>query len=310
MNRGNWGPGIFCATVGMAAVVTAGFGWTEVLLGWCLGAVLRWLLPNWGRMSGKRVGWIQMLGGVILLCGVLLGAEMAFPEDGTFPFVSLCLLLLWYRTMIGEGKTGNMVANVLGMVMLVLLGVILLFGFSHGNIEEVRPRDFQWNRVWITVVLTSPWWLSHGAWGWYGTGMAVSVGISVLCRYVLGAALTEYASLPLYSTVQTIRFFGGTQRFESLLATAVLLGAYGMLCQIGNVMRIWGEYHLRGVERKCWCAVVLVVVFLLEWGYRALDGAVQTRICTIFWGFTAIYALLVVFSGNMKKVLDKLGNVE
>ena len=305
------GPGRFAATVGISAVVTAGFGWIEVLLGWTLAAVLRYLLPE--RKSGRYniiCMWVLLALGAFLIGGVVLAAEKAFPEDGTFPFVTVGLLLLLYRTLIGEKNTGDMVANVLGLVLAGLMGVILLFGFSKVDFCEMVPTGFSWQQVWITAAVTAPWWKEKDNWGWFSAGAVFSVAMSQLCRGVLGAALTEYSELPLYRAVQTITIMGTLQRFEALFAAAVLMGTYAMLVQVGNVVREMGEDILGNISNRKWTAIFLLVSFFVEKLYIMADSGLKSTISTVFWGAIPIFTLGVVFCKKDKKVLDKTESLE
>lgn len=302
------GPGTFAATVGISAVVTAGFGWLEVLLGWCIAGILRWLLPR--EKSGQYniiCMWGVFLLGIFLIGGIVVAAEKAFPEDGTFPFVSLGLLLLLYRSLIGEKDTGNMVSNVLGLMLLGLMGAVLLFGFSNVAWGELYPETFRWKRVWITAAIASPWWTEKGEqkWGWFSVSALVCVGMSILCRGILGAALTEYSGLPLYQAVQTIRILGILQRFEALLAAAVLLGTFAMLTKVGSIIRNAAETIMPKVQNRKWAAVVILLAYLMEYLYLNLDQTWQEGISTVFWGMIPFFALGIVFSKKVEKRLDK-----
>lgn len=299
------GPGLFCATVGLAAVVTAGFGWLEVMVGWGIGAVLRLVMPE-AEVANSRTKavWILFSGGVLLL-GILIIAEKAFPQDSTFPFVSLGLLMLLYRTLIGEGDTGRMVSNLLGLVLVGMFGAILLLGAVNGHTGDLAIQELQWKQVWIMAVLSVPWWQKKEAWGWYTLSGVYLAGMSALCRMVLGEALTEYSRVPLYRTAQAIEVVGTPQHLEGIVAIGVLMGAYCMLCRIGETMRLYGDTIRKNISSRIWWGMIMLAVFVAEWGYRMLGMEERTRITTAFWGFTGILALLVVILRKMKKVLDK-----
>lgn len=306
MNKGTAkGPGIFCATVGLSAVVTAGFGWLEVLAGWAIGAVLRWITPEAEDTGGDTKAAMRLLCCGVLLLGVLMIAEKAFPQDSTFPFVSMGLLFLLYRTLIGEKETGRMVSNLLGLILTGMFGGILLLEVPRGHIGELAIQEFRWEQVWITAVISVPWWWERQAWGWYALSGMYSVGISVFGRMILGSALTEYSSMPFYRAAQAIEVMGTTQHMEGVVAVGVLMGAYSMLCQIGVPMSRSGDILRKKFSSRIWWGVIMLVVLMMEWGYRMLEIEERTRMTTVFWGSVGIIALLVVILRKMKKVLDK-----
>ena len=115
----NRNAGNLAAAVGISAVLTAGYSWLEVLLGWCVGAILCWGREIPWKWRRDRMPWIQPFIGTLLVAGAAQAAEQAFPEDSTFPFISLCMaLLLWYG-ITGE-DAGRSAANVMGLLVLPL----------------------------------------------------------------------------------------------------------------------------------------------------------------------------------------------
>lgn len=211
--------GLFGGTVAITAIVTAGFPWLSVLLGWLLGAVLTLLLQRVpGGHSGKLPALVTVLGGVLVLAAAAMGAEGAFPEDSTFPFVSLALMLLSLRAMVGERASGAAVANIIGMILLPMMAVMVLFGLRDVDWSENIPQEFRWGQVWVTVAATAPWWcfrrgpMEKRGWLWFGGVGALALGMSLLTRGILGAAFCGYEEFSLYRAVQTIRILGAVQR--------------------------------------------------------------------------------------------------
>ena len=302
--KGQRDAGLFAAVAGISAVVTAGFHWTEALLGWCLCAILRLILPAREGERGKLASVFLILGGVILAAAVAFAAEEAFPEESTFPFVSLGVMALLWRALIGERETGKRVGSVLGLILLPLLAAVILFGLSDIRWSENLPAALNWKHVWITVAVTSPWWCfgeEHRGWGWFGICAGTCVGMSLLTRGILGSALTEQVGQPLYRAVQTIHVLGVLQRFEALLAAAVLLGSFGMLLLAGELMAR-GLSVLVPEGRKSWRLGVLTAAsFALELALRYCFGPGDSAIMTVFWGLIPIYALWVVFSKKREK---------
>lgn len=299
------GAGRFAAAVGLSAVVTAGFGWVEQLVGWSVAAMLRAVLPGGEKLKiRQKMASGVLAGGVLILAAVVMVAEAAFPEDGTFPFVSLGLFLLLYRTMVGEKETGRIVSNVLGLILLGLMGVILIFGLVDASWSRIVPEGFVWKRVLLIIGITAPWWCAGGEkenWGWFLGSAVVCTGMSIMVRSLLGSALTEYSAMPMYQAVQTIKILGTVQRFESLLAAAVLLGTYAQMSFVAEIMEEAAVCLLPGVKKEIWAAGILFASFLLENGYRCMELGVQDHISTVFWGLLPVFTLWIVICRKIRK---------
>lgn len=304
--------GVFGATVAVAAVVTAGFPWQNVLLGWAIGTGIMLLVQNCsGGTGGKLPALVTVLGGVVILAAAAMGAEDAFPEDSTFPFVSLALMLLTLRSICGEKNNGATVANLIGMILLPLLVLTVLFGLRDVRWTDNAPVGLDWMQVWIAAAATAPWWsfrrgrLDRKGWFWYGAAGALAVGMSLLTRGILGAALCDYEEFPLYRAVQTIRILGTLQRLEALLAAVVLMGAFGVMLLTAQHVRGALDVLLPG-ERALWKnGVVLAAAFALEWTTRALQQNLGEEIGAVFWGVVPVLALWVVFTEKVQKFVEK-----
>lgn len=291
----------FAAVAGISAVVIAGFGWLEVLLGWCVCGLLRLTLRKSRREPGKAAAVFLLLGGVLVASMAVFAAEEAFPEDSTFPFVSLGVMALLFRALIGGKNAGKNVGNVLGLILLPLLGAVVLFGLSDVRWSENIPVGMVWEQVWITVAVTSPWWVFTGeekSWSWFVLCGAISVGMCLMTRGILGAALTEQSTQPLYRAVQTIHIFGVLQRFEALLAAAVLLGAFGMMLFAGKLMRDGMELLTEGRWKRWHFGVAVVAAFCMEIVFRYWLGPWKDMVIATFWGIVPVFALWVVLFGN------------
>ena len=301
--------GIFAAVVGISAMVTAGFGWLSVLLGWCIGTVVTLLLPEHrGKGMGTVTAAVVLLGGILVLAAGALGAEDAFPEDTTFPFISAAMLALTWRSLCGEPDTGSAVANLLGLVLLPLVGVVLLFGLQDIQWAENLPMGEPWRQVPAAVAATSPWWcfrqgkMEKRSWIWYALSAAFSIGMSLLTRGILGRGLAEAEAFPLYRAVQTIRILGVLQRMEALLAAAVLMGAFCVMVLVADKMRVAMDVLWPAVTKRRKAAGVLIAAFLVEWGIRTTEIGENTALETVFWGFVLILALWVVLLGKTEKI--------
>ena len=74
----NRNAGNLAAAVGISAVLTAGYSWLEVLLGWCVGAILCWGREIPSKCRRDRMPWIQPFIGTLLVAGAAQAAEQAF----------------------------------------------------------------------------------------------------------------------------------------------------------------------------------------------------------------------------------------
>ena len=291
--------GNLAAALGVSAVLTAGYSWLEVLLGWSIGAVLCWCakMPwKWRRRNTSR--WIQILIGILLIAGAAQAAEQAFPKDSTFPFVSLCmLLLLWYG--ISGTDTGRAASNAMGMLVLPLMALIVIFGGVSAQWTELMPRKFCVAHVGIASLVSLLMTRGRGGrtWGWFiGTGL-LAVGLSVITQGALGQTLVQTEKAPLFRAVQTIRIFGKVQRIEAVLAAGTLIGTF-------SAMLIGGECLKTGVgkNRKKWTFLLPIAAALgLESVYRSVGERAQSVMTAVFWGILAVYALgIVILEKNEK----------
>ncbi|MBQ9270364.1 MAG: hypothetical protein IJ206_12800 [Oscillospiraceae bacterium] len=292
----------FCVTAATAAMATARFAWPAVMLGWMVSTLVMLALGHCRREPISGPKWVVLLLGVLTMTAAVLGAERAFPEDSTFPFVSLMLLLLLWRGMRGTKRGVESTAAILGMILLPVLGAVLLFGLGESAVQWTRPAAADWKQVWISAAAASPWWCLERekrdvrSWLWYGASAGVSLGLSVLTYGALGNALAQAEAFPLYRSVQTVRILGVLQRMEALVAAALLMGGFGILL-------LAGETAALGLKRsnKWKSCGVLAVVFLLEWLFRALSEQVRQITETVFWGLLPLFVLWVVFLTKNEK---------
>ena len=294
----NRNAGNLAAAVGVSAVLTAGYSWLEVLLGWCIGAILCWGREIPWKWRRGRMSWIQLLVGTLLVAGVAQAAEQAFPEDSTFPFISLCMaLLLWYGVT-GE-DAGRSAANVMGLLMLPLMAVVVVFGGISAQWTELKPQSVQISHIGITALVSLLMVRGGGRkqWGWFTCAAILGVGLSVVTQGALGRALVREEGAPLFRAVQTIRIFGKVQRNEAALAAATLIGAF-------SAMLIGGELLCSGIGNKKnkWCYLLPIAIGVgMESMYRSVGEGARSVMKTAFWGILAVYALWIVILEKNEK---------
>ena len=291
--------GNLAAALGISAVLTAGYSWLEVLLGWCIGAVLCWCagMP-WKWRRGKPVRWIQILMGILLIAGAAQAAEQAFPENSTFPFVSLCmLLLLWYGS--SSADAGRAASNAMGMLVLPLMALIVLFGGVSAQWTELTPREFSIAHVGIAALVSLLTTRGRGgrSWSWFAGAGILAVGLSVVTQGALGQALVQTEKAPLFRAAQTIRIFGKVQRIEAVLAAGTLIGTCSAMLIGGEILKTG-----MGKNRKKWTFLLPIAVALgLETIYRSVGERPQSVMGAVFWGILAVYALGVVILEKNEK---------
>ncbi len=303
MKRGN--AARFGASVTLAAMVTAGFPWTSVLAGWSISAILALIAP----VGTGRIGRVPAaLAGIMALpvtAAVLLGADRAFPEETTFPFVSLALLAVLFRAMLGRREGLERVSVLLGIFLLGILGTVTVWGLMDVKWTENLP---ELPAAWTVLLSASagiPWWgagiRERKGGAWLGASAGISLGLSLLTRGVLGRALAAWEPAPLYRAVQTIRILGTLQRLEAFLAGAVLMGAMILLLWMGEMILSAGEIFLGRPMKTPEKGGLLLAAFLLEWVARVLPPEILVPVETAFWGFLPAFALGVVELGKFEK---------
>ena len=260
-------------------------------MGWGIGAVLCWCasMPWKWRRTGAR--WQHVCIGTLLIAGAAQAAEQAFPEDSTFPFISLCMaFLLWYG--ICGTDTGRAAANGMGLLVLPLTALIVGFGGVSAQWSELRPDGFSIAHVGITALVSLLLIQGQGGkrWRWFTATAILAVGLSAITQGALGRALVQTEKAPLFRAVQTIRIFGKVQRIEAILAAGTLIGAFSAMLIGGELLKTG-----MGTKRPKWIFLVPIAVALgLESVYRCVENAVQSVMEAVFWGVMAGYALWIV----------------
>lgn len=297
----------FAAAAGVSAVLTAGFCWQETALGWEIGAILRILLG--GRLDRcRKFRWPQIVIGAGIAAAGAQVAEQAFPQDSTFPFVSLCLMILLWRAMCSE-NAGLEACNAAALLILPLLGCIIGLGTNGIQWKEVVPATIVWRRAATTAGVSLIWVKTpteKQRWGWYILCVAVCTGMSLVTAGNLGQALAQSTEHPMFLTVQTIEAFGKLQRLEALAAAASLIGAFALM-RIGGEMIKNGWQVTRGKRKHSFkkthaYGASATLAIMMETGYRMASDSTALYLRYTFWGAIVIYILWVgIFEKNEKR---------
>lgn len=299
------GAGLFASSVGIAAIVTAGFEPLEVLVGWIGAAILRLAFSNirgFGKTNGTAC--ITIAAGIPITAGLVWAAEQAFPQESTFPFVSVCMLLLLYRTMIGEKENAVITGNVLGLCILPLVAVIELFGINHLDWTQMIPDGFSGMHVLIVMGAAAPWWAAGNKekkWDWFLASGSTSLLMSILTAGILEKGLRACTEDTLYRAVQGIEIFGKLQRFEALLAAAILMGIFSAITLMGEKMKEAIEVLGDDKKKKRCCLWTLGAVFAAELIVRSIKQEKGYWITGIYWGLIVLYGLFTAFSDKVEK---------
>ena len=304
--REHSGAGAFCVTTAAAAMVTAGFSWLPVLLGWTISSLILLIVSMGEDQRTRGPGIVTLAGSMIWMTGILIGAERAFPTDGTFPFVSISLLLLLWRAMSGNRVIFRSASNLLGLILFPVLAAVVLFGMQDVSWKEELPAGFSWQQVYITIAASSPWWSAFRSLrnrrdrAWYIGSAAAGVGLSLLTHGILGDGLAAREPYPLYRAVQSVRVLGALQRMEALVAAVVLMGGFAMLLWLGEISSEILE-QTPGRSKQWKSGLLLLTVFLLEWMTRSVSASALGWMKSLFWGLTPLFALWVVFMTKCEK---------
>ena len=250
---------------------------------------------------------MAVLGGTALLAAVLQLAEGAFPEDSTFPAVSLGLLLLLWRAMAGGLAGRGAVANALGLCLALLFGMILLLGLKSVAWAEAGATDISWESCCLALLGTVPWWPLRGkmdkrAWCWYGGSGLTALGLGCLVLGTLGRGLAQAEKYPVYRAVQTLRFLGSLQHLEALMAAAVLMGAFCLMLMGAEPISQGLESLLPNVPVRWPMAGVCLGAFLLEWAWRQGTWQEIPGLQTIFCVLSMAWILWVGNGENVEKI--------
>ena len=294
----------FGASVTLSAMVTAGFPWVPVLLGWMLTAGIYGRFSPGTRPDMGREAPLVLLGALPVTAAILLGADGAFPEETTFPFVSLALLAVLLAAISSRRDSMVRVAGVLGALLLGILGTVAAFGLMDVRWERNVPELPAASQVCLSAAAGIPWWSgaeNRRSNSWLAGAAAVSLCMSLVTRGVLGGALADWEGAPLYRAVQTVRILGVLQRLEALLAASVLMGAMILLLLTAEAALEAGEKLLGRSPGMGARIGFLFFTFLLEWGFRVLPEAYAGLVKTVFWGLLLTLTLGIVGCGKFAK---------
>ncbi len=249
---------------------------------------------------------MAVFGGAVLLAVVLHLAEGAFPEDSTFPAVSIGLLLLLWRAMYSGPAQRTAVANVLGLCLALLFGIILLLGLKNISWRDGGGVEMSWQSCCFALLGTAPWWPLRGkmdkrAWCWYGGSGLTALGLSWMVLGTLGRGLAQAEKYPLYRAVQTLRLLGSQQRLEALVAAAVLMGAFCLLLTVAEPIGQGLEGLVPHVPARWPMAGVCLGAFLLEWAWRQGTWQEIPGLPTIFCVLCMVWILWVGDGENVEK---------
>lgn len=297
--------GKLAAVVGIAAVVTAGMPWLEVGVAWCVALLLRLVLPVCQSQSNHKAGAVlNIILCALLIAAITLASEQAFPQDSTFPMISIAMLLLLWRSMIGDKENGVIVSNVLGLMVLPVMAVVVALGLKNCSWAETIPTGLSWKNILVAVGVFSPWWWKRHreeSWLWPLLSAALTIGMSVLTYGTLGSGLVQNTPNALYRTVETIQLGGMVQHMESLLASVVLLGTFAMLLTVGDILRESVEILAPEGQKAVTKGSVLLLSFALETLFW-FDRESMPEVCiTIFWVLVLVFALWVVVLAKVTK---------
>lgn len=291
------GVGIYGAVVGIAAVALGGASVLEIGIAWVVLLAVNCVTTKLGTQEREtKRGWvIGML--IVWIAGILMVLEDTFPQKSTYPFVSLGMVLLLYRQLIGSRETGRYVRNIIGLAIVPIMIVLGLCGIPNLQYRELAVQGLRWDSVIQAAAIMIPLCSSIAERKWKLPALLTLLGISVLTHGVLGGYLAETMNTALYKAIGAIRVSGKLIHIESLLSAVILMGGFGMLSYLGD-KAVVEEQISRGKAASI-CVLVFVVEFLLR-GIVEMSGG---RLEWVIW--SALTAIgLIVECGNRGQIIE------
>ena len=308
-----------------AAMALAGLGWTWVLLGGALAALLLLAMERllrrtcgfpeaftlaFGRTGGAIAAGLELLWLLAAAAGTAAAVRIAFETDPG-PAAPAVLLLL---TALACGKGGRRAAaasGVLTLVLTLLYSIMVLTSLRHLRPDWCKPWGSAVDAGMSLCVGLSPACVLFasqpesercgGGWGCAALAALAPAILALITAGCLSPELARVSKLPLYTLTKSLSVLSVMERFEPLLSVSLMLGLFllltAIICAAGDLMPLIGGAKQADHGTAAFC----LLAFAGSLGADRVPVVCWAIGAATFWGILPVLTLVIVDIKKIKK---------
>lgn len=305
-----------------AAMALAGLGWTWVLLGGALAAIVLHAMCRaacgfpeaftlaFGRTGGAVIGVLTLLWLLAAAAGTASAVRIAFETDPG-PAAPAVLLLLAALACGKGSRRAAAVGGILTPVLALLYSIIVLTSLRHLQPDWCRPWGSAADAGLSVCVCLSPACILFAAEpergsrraGWSCAALAAlaPAALALITAGCLSPELAGASELPIYTLTKSLSVLSVMERFEPLLSVSLMLGLFlllqGIVCAAGNLTQPTGgaKQTDRGTAAFC------LLAFAGSLGADRVPVVCWAIGAATFWGILPVLTLVIVGIKKIKK---------
>lgn len=308
-----------------AAMALAGLGWTWVLLGGALAALLLLAMERilrrtcgfpeaftlaFGRTGGAIAAGLELLWLLAAAAGTAGVVRIAFETDPG-PAAPAVLLLLAALACGKGSRRAAAVGGILSLVLALLYSIIVLTSLRHLHPDWCRPWGSAADAGLSVCICLSPACVLFAAqpergsrragWGCAALAALAPAVLALITAGCLSPELAGASELPIYTLTKSLSVLSVMERFEPLLSVSLMLGLFlllqGIVCAAGNLTQLIGGAKQADHGTAAFC--------LLAFAGSLGADRVPVVCCAIgaatFWGIFPVLTLVIVGIKKIKK---------
>ena len=309
-----------------AATALAGLGWTWVLLGGALAALLLLAMERllrrtcgfpevftlaFGRTGGMVAAGLELLWLLAAASGTASAVRTAFETDPG-PAAPAVLLLLAALACGKGSRRAAAVGGILSLVLAILYSIIVLTSLRHLQPDWCKPWGSAADAGLSACVCLSPACILFAAQpergsrraGW-GCAALAAIALAALALITAGCLSPELAGtsrLPLYTLTKSLSVLSVMERFEPLLSVSLMLGLFllltGIVCAAGNLTALIGGAKQADHGTAAFC----LLAFAGSLGADRVPAVLWAGGAATFWGILPVLTLVIVDIKKIKKL--------
>lgn len=308
-----------------AAMALAGLGWTWVLLGGALAALLLLAMERilrrtcgfpeaftlaFGRTGGAIAAGLELLWLLAAAAGTAGVVRIAFETDPGPAAPAALLLLAALACGKGSRRTAA-VGGILSLVLALLYSIIVLTSLRHLHPDWCRPWGSAADAGLSVCVCLSPACVLFAAqpergsrragWGCAALAALAPAVLALITAGCLSPELAGASELPIYTLTKSLSVLSVMERFEPLLSVSLMLGLFlllqGIVCAAGNLTQLIGGAKQADHGTAAFC----LLAFAGGLGADRVPVVCWAIGAATFWGILPVLTLVIVGIKKIKK---------